>query len=69
MSLTNEDQCWPETVVDNEPLQVMVEKNIGNFVREYAEELDVSLTTTSCHLNWLAKLKWINGSSWTKWES
>ena len=49
-SLTNEDQDRPETIVDNEVLRAIVEKNPGNSVRDYVEELGVSPTTISRHL-------------------
>ena len=48
-SLTNEDWGRPETVVDNEVERKVVEKNPGNSIRDYAQELGVSPTTISCH--------------------
>ena len=47
----------PETVVDNEVLRTIVEKNPGNTVRDYAEELGVSPTTISRHLKLISKVK------------
>ncbi|GFY70447.1 hypothetical protein TNIN_160241 [Trichonephila inaurata madagascariensis] len=38
-SLTNEDQCRPETVVGNEVLRAIFEQNPSNTFRNYAEEL------------------------------
>ena len=46
-----------ETVVDNEVLREIVEKNSSNTVREYAEELDVSHTIISRHLKLIDKVK------------
>ena len=59
-SLTKEDQRRPETVVVNEVLRVLVEKNPGNTVKDYAEELDVSLTTILCILKLIGKVKKID---------
>ena len=55
--LTNKDQGRPETVVTREVLRAIVEKNPGNTVGDYAEELGVSLTTNSCHLKSIGKVK------------
>ena len=44
-SLKNIDQGRPETVVNNEVLRTIVEKILGNIVRDYAEELGVCPTT------------------------
>ena len=56
MSLTNNDQGRPETVVDKEVLRAIIEKNPGNTVRDYAKELGVSPITISHHLKLVGKV-------------
>ena len=55
-SLTNKDWDRPETIVDNEVLRAIGEKNPGNTVRDYPEEQDISPTTISCHLKLIGKV-------------
>ena len=43
--------------MDNEALEVIVEKNPGNTVKDYAETLGVSPTTILCHLKLIGSLK------------
>ena len=52
-NLTNEDQNRRE----NEVLRAIVEKNPSNTIRDYAEELCVSLTTISHQLKLIRKVK------------
>ena len=51
-SLTNENMGRPETV-----LRARFEKNPGNTVRDYAEELGVSSLNVSRHLKLIGKVK------------
>ena len=43
--------------MDNEVLRAIVEKNPGNSVRDYAEELSISPITISHHLKLFGKVK------------
>ena len=43
--------------MNNGVLRAIVEKNPGNTVRDYAEELSVSPTTISGHLKLIGKVK------------
>ena len=56
-SLTNEDPSRAETVVEKGDLRAIIEKNSSNTVRDYAEELGVSLTIISRHLKLIGKVK------------
>ena len=49
-SFTKKDRGKPEIVVDSEILWAIVEKNPGNTIKDYAEELSVSPTPISYHL-------------------
>ena len=56
-SLKNEDWGRPETVVYNEVLLTIVEKNPGYTIKKYAEKLGVSPTIISHHLKLIVKVK------------
>ena len=56
-SLTNEDRDRRRTVVDNKVLRAIVEKNPGNTVKDFAEELGISPTTILRHLKLIGKVK------------
>ena len=51
-----ESQGRPQTVMENEVLQVIVETDPGNTVADYAEELGVSPITILRHLKLIGKI-------------
>ena len=56
------DRDGPETIVDNEILQEIVEKNPGCIVKDCAKELGVSPATISLYLKLIGKVKKIDSS-------
>ena len=46
--------------MDNQVLRAIVEKNSGNTIKDYPDELNVSLKTISRHLKLIAKDKKID---------
>ncbi|XP_066253422.1 histone-lysine N-methyltransferase SETMAR-like [Euwallacea similis] len=65
-SLEIEDRGKPKSALNDEVLQVLVEANPRQTVRELSEELNVSIATISRHLKLIGKVKKMD--KWVPYE-